>query len=181
MADLNEVRMTGVVADFRGKGDAVYQSNIDDEKKAFCSLKLSVQRSHRKEDGSYENVNDVFTFKAFGKTAQRVVKMAKPGTGLIIKARVAPSQKLVKNGQDVLDANGKAIYSGESLIIDSYDGINFVRDYSQKNGNSQGSVQQNQVQASDPFAQAPAQQQAPQNGGFNFGGGNGAPAGGFPF
>lgn len=175
--------MTGVVADFRGKGEAVYQSNIDDEKKAFCTLKLSVQRSHRKEDGSYENVNDIYTLKAFGKTAQRVVKMAKPGAGLIIKARVAPSQKMMKNGQEVLDKEGKAIWTGESLVIDSYDGINFVRDYSQRGGTSGGQQQSAPAAAVDPFAQqqAPAPQNAGTSFNFNGGGNNGGFSGAFPF
>ena len=129
MADLNEVRISGVVPNFE---NAVRLSNGDDEKHAFALLKLSVQHSQRKEDGSYENKDDIITFSAFGKTAQRLSKMAKPGTGLIIKAKVAPSQKMTKNGQDVLDANGKPIWTGERLIIDNYDGINFVRDYSKK-------------------------------------------------
>lgn len=133
MADLNEVRISGVVPKFE---NAIRISNGEDEKHAFALLKLSVQKSVRKEDGSYENKDDIITFSAFGKTAQRLAKMAKPGTGLIIKAKVAPSQKVTKNGQDVLDANGKAIWSGERLIIDNYDGVNFVRDYSQKNTSS---------------------------------------------
>lgn len=184
MSDLNEVRMSGVVADFRGKGEAVHTSNIDDEKRAFCTVKLSVQRSHRKDDGSFENVNDIYTLKAFGKTAQRVSKMATPGQGLIIKARVMPSQKIQRNGQDVLDAEGKAIWSGESLVIDSYDGINYVRNYAQHgNGNAQQTAP---AAVSDPFAQAAPQQQAAapaqNNGGFNFGGGaNGGFSGAFPF
>lgn len=176
MADLNEVRISGVVPNFE---NAVRISNGDDEKHAFALLKLSVQKSVRKEDGSYENKDDIITFSAFGKTAQRLAKMAKPGTGLIIKAKVAPSQKVTKNGQDVLDANGKSIWSGERLIIDAYDGINFMRTYTKKDESSNNSGSQATVsnagfdinamlgEATEAPAKAPAAAAAPATDGFN--------------
>ena len=179
MADLNEVRISGVVPNFE---NAVRITNAKDEAHAFALLKLSVQHSQRKEDGSYENKDDIITFSAFRKTAQRVAKMAKPGTGLIIKAKVAPSQKVMKNGQDVLDQNGKPIWSGERLIIDSYDGINFVRDYSKKGDNSNAGSAQAAAPAAGfdidamlggapavqtPAAAAPAKAAAPASDGFN--------------
>ena len=84
--------------------------------------------------------------------------MAKPGTGLRIEAHVAPSQKMVRNGQDVLDANGKAIWTGERLMINSYNGINFVRDY-RKRDNAGSGAQAGGAQAP---AQAPASQPSTQ-------------------
>lgn len=170
MADMNIAIFTGVVPDFKGKGNAVIANNIEDENKANVILKLDVQRRARTQDGSYENKSDVLTFHAFGKTAQQVVKMAKPGTGLRIEAHVAPSQKMVRNGQDVLDANGKAIWTGERLYINNYNGINFVRDYSKRDGSSSGAQAGGAAAApfdpmaaiggaaQAPAAQAPAQQ-----------------------
>jgi len=168
MADMNMAIFTGVVPDFKGKGNAVIANNIEDEQHANVILKLDVQRRARTQDGSYENKSDVLTFHAFGKTAQQVVKMAKPGTGLRIEAHVAPSQKMVRNGQDVLDANGKAIWTGERLMINSYNGINFVRDYSKRDNAGSGAQAGGAAAAPfDPMAaiggtQAPAQAPASQ-------------------
>lgn len=150
MADMNIAIFTGVIPDFKGKGNAVIASNIEDENKASVILKLDVQRRTKTQDGSYENKSDILTFHAYGKTAQQAVKMAKPGTGLRIEAHVAPSQKMMKNGQEVLDQNGKAIWTGERLYINSYNGLNYVRDYSKRDG-SGSSAQAGGAAAAAPF------------------------------
>ena len=71
MAAMNIAIFTGVVPDFKGKGNAVIANNIEDENKANVILKLDVQRRARTQDGSYENKSDVLTFHAVGKTAHR--------------------------------------------------------------------------------------------------------------
>lgn len=152
--DMNMVILTGTVPKFKTQ-QALFTKNIDDENKAFATLKLSVgRRVHNRETNQWENKDDIYNVMAFRKTAQTLAKMAKPGTGLIIQAHIGPSQKIQRNGQDVLDANGHAIYSGERLIINDYNGISFMH------GDSTGSSQQASTQSGGIDLNAAMQQQA---------------------
>ncbi len=169
MADLNEARFTGIVPKFE---NAIVVKNGNDEAHAFARMKLNVSRGKNKE-GKY--VDDLLTFSAFGKTAQWIAKYVKPGAGLIVKASIRQSEvRKDAQGNDLTDSQGHKIYTGERLVIDNYNGVNFVRGGEKsEGGNSNGGNAQQAQMAVNPvamFQQAPAQQ--PQAT---------APAGGFDF
>lgn len=149
MSDLKEVRLTGTVASFK---NAVYTNNIEDDKHAVCRISLNVATPSRNDDGSYDYKHtDVYTVTAFGKSAQMAAKMAKPGTGLIIRAHLAPSVPMMSHGQKVVTSDGKDVYTGPQIIVDNYDGISFMRNYNENNNNNGNG------------AAAPAQNSAPKD------------------
>lgn len=172
MADLNEARFTGIVPKFE---NAIVVKNENDEAHAFARMKLNVSRGKNK-DGKY--VDDLLTFSAFGKTAQWIAKYVKPGSGLIVKASIRQSEvRKDAQGNDLTDSQGHKIYTGERLVIDNYNGVNFVRGGEKsEGGNNGGNAQQPQAAPANVMAQfqqqAPAQQPqaaAAPAGGFDFG------------
>ena len=168
MADLNEALFTGIVPKFE---NVVVVKNEGDENHAYARMKLNVSRGKNKE-GKY--VDDLLTFAAFGKTAQYIAKFVKPGSGLIVRASVRQSvERKDAQGNNVLDAQGRKIYTGEQLVAKS---VNFVRGGEKSDGSSNGgNAQQAQVAPANVMAQfqqqVPAQQPqvAAPAGGYDFG------------
>ncbi len=150
MADINNVILTGVVPKFEG---ACRVFNENDEAHATCVLKLNVGRRAKQQDGSYKNVDDTIELHAYGRTAITAKKMALPGKGLLIQARVTPSRPVKRNGQELLDQNGKKIYTGVQLVINDYNGISFARDFSERNGSGNAAAASSAAVA-DPMAAA---------------------------
>lgn len=168
MADINEFTLQGIVPSFQ---NAVVSGNLDNEDKAFCHVKLNVQTSQKGEDGKY--ISRVHEASAFRKAAITLAKIAKPGTGLILRGSLGESREMVRNGQTVMTADGKKVYTGPQLIVSPY-GIHFQRDYSKANGTTGGAATPAAPAVVDPLASfnepAPAAPAKAANDGFSFGG-----------
>ena len=159
MADLNKVIISGIVPNF---DNAFRIFNKDDEKKAFASLSLSVQSSKKGDNGYYED--HLIECVAFGKTAQVLEKFATKGQGLILEGSLIPSRKRVdKNGADVLDAEGKPIYTGLGFSVFR---ITPMRNFSEKRSNGPASNTNASASAPefDPLADTTSAAPASNNG-----------------
>lgn len=156
MADLNYVLISGVVPRFN---NAFRIFNRENEEHAVAHLSLSNQTSRRDENNYH--IDEIFDVTVFGKTALTLEKFANPGQGLWFVGRLTPTRKRKdRDGADVLDANGRPIYTGMGFTAFTFGA---TRDYTEKrnNNNSQPSAQ-NTSQAYNPFgSDFSAPQQAP--------------------
>ncbi len=126
MSDLNDFKLQGIVCNF---DDAITASNIDNEEKAYCRVKMNVQTNQKGADGKY--ITKMHELYAFRKSAVTLANNAKPGTGLVLEGYIGESRPKVVNGQQVMTADGKKVYTGSQLIVSR---VHFQRDYSKANG-----------------------------------------------
>ena len=88
---LNKTIMIGKIPTFKDS-NSIKASNIDDEQKAVVSFSLSVQKDYKPKDEKYFE-EELFNYRAFGKTAQFINKNIKPGDHVYIVSRAIAARK----------------------------------------------------------------------------------------
>ena len=96
-----------------------------DEKRAFLSWALSVQRDFKKADEQYYQ-NDLLTFKAFGPTADFIMNYFNQGDGMILDGRL-------QRDDDYTDSEGNPKKGQMYILVHS---VKFVN--GKGNGESNG-------------------------------------------
>ena len=86
---LNKTVQIGRIPDF---ANSIKTSNLEDEKRAVVSFFLSVQKDYKKKDEKYFE-DELFSYKAFGKSAQFIAKHFKPGDNVYVVSRPVASVK----------------------------------------------------------------------------------------
>lgn len=148
MAGLNSVFLQGRIPTWDNSIRTFY---LDDDKKASVITTISV-KNNQKNDQGY-NLQDNFTIKLFGKTAQNFAKFVTPGSNVVVtRGSLVPGGKKYTDGQ------------GNEKISEVY--VN-VQSWEFQEGNPKKQQDQNTTAATQSVAAgAPA---APAFDGMNFG------------